>query len=239
LLYVLNVKSNDISGFSIDSTGALHYIAGSTQPLSGIAGQDGPVDLRFADSDSVLIAAEKFANILDTFTLTNGRANHAVAHMSAGPTPFGMAVREDGLVVDTEASNDVPHASAVSSYRVSSGGTLTTLTASLHNGQSASCWAAFTPDQRFIYITNTASSTLSEYAVAPSGTLSLIHAIAAAEAPNSAPTDLGVSSDGEFVYVVNQMAHTLRAFSRDADGSLDTLQTVAGLPASAVGIAVH
>jgi 6-phosphogluconolactonase (cycloisomerase 2 family) len=239
LLYVLNAGSNDISGFHVTSTGALQYISGSTQRLSGPAGTDGPVDLRFADNDGALVATEKFANIIDTFRLTNETANPAVRHMPAGITPFGMAVREDGLVINTETFNDVPGASAVSSYRVSSIGSLTTVTANLHNGQTASCWAAFTPDQRFVYVTNTGSSTISEFGVAAGGALSLVHAVAGAEAPNSAPIDVGVTSDGRFVDFVNEKAHTLRVFVREADGSLHALQSIPGLPASTLGIAVH
>jgi 6-phosphogluconolactonase (cycloisomerase 2 family) len=239
LLYVLNAGSNDIDGFSIDASGGLHFIAGSQQSLSGRAGFDAPVDLRFADSDGALVATEKLANIVDTFALSSGKAGPAIRHTSAGVSPFGMAVREDGLVINTEAFNDTPGASAVTSYRVSSTGALATVTANLRNAQTASCWAAFTPDQAFVYTTNTGSSTISEYRVASNGTLSLVHAQAAVEAPMSAPIDVGVSSDGGFLYTVNEKAHTLVAFEREADGALELIQTVSALPASTLGIAVH
>jgi 6-phosphogluconolactonase (cycloisomerase 2 family) len=239
LLYVMNAGSNSISGFTIDAGGALHFIAGSRQSLSGTAGSDGPVDLRIADSDRALVATEKFANIIDTFALTNGRANPAVAHAPAGQTPFGMAVRQDGLLVNTEAFNDTPGASALTSYRVSAGGALTTVSANVHNGQTAMCWAAFAPDEASVYVTNTASSTISEFHVAANGTVSLVHATAGTEAAGSAPIDVNLSSDGKFLYLVNEMAHSLRAFSVNADGTLSGLQTISGLPPSTIGIAVH
>jgi 6-phosphogluconolactonase (cycloisomerase 2 family) len=118
-------------------------------------------------------------------------------------------------------------------------GALTTISDSIHNGQSASCWAAFTPDQEDVYVTDTKSSTISEYRVAASGTLTLLHGVAASEAAGSAPIDVGVSADGAFLYNLNQGAHSITAYSRDPDGSLDLIQTVSGLPATAIAIAVH
>lgn len=240
LLYVLNAASNSITGFTINSSGALHVINGSEQSLTGSASDD-PVDLRFGSGGATLISPLKLANTLDVFTLANGRAGAAVAHPSAGVEPFGMDVTSNGHIVDSEAGGGAAGASTASSYDLSSNGTLTTISAAVPNHQGASCWLAFTPDQTFAYIADTGSSTLTAYTVAGDGSIALANAsgAVATEPAGSAPADIGVSADGQFVYVINGGTHTIGAFHRVGGGALQPVQPVTGLPASDTGIVVR
>lgn len=240
LLYVLNAASNSITGFTIGSGGKLHVINGSEQSLTGSPSDD-PVDLRFAAGGSALISPLKLANVLDVFTLTNGRAGAAVAHASAGVEPFGMDVTSNGHIIDSEAGGGGAGASTASSYSLSSNGTLGTISDAVPNHQGASCWLALTPDDAFAYVADTASSTLTAYTVAADGTIALSNAsgVVATEAAGSAPSDIGVSEDGQFVYVLNEGTHTIGAFHRVGQGALQQMQPVTGLPAGDIGISVR
>lgn len=236
VLYVINMISNQITGFTFDASGRLQHIAGSTRALSGTAA-DQPVDIRFRSDGSALIATEKLSNNIDTFSVSGGVANPAVPHVSAGHTPFGMDITSSDHPIVSEAEDDVPSGATVSSYTLASSGTLSVVSAAVANGQTASCWAALTPDQDVAFIANTGSDTLSSYTVAGSGAITLAHGAAATEAANSAPTDIRVSPDGSFVYVLNQGSHTIGVFSRTGT-ALSALPPATGLPPTAIGLAV-
>ncbi|HEY6039459.1 MAG TPA: beta-propeller fold lactonase family protein, partial [Kofleriaceae bacterium] len=99
LAYVLNAGgSGNIAGFWIDDDGALHRLAGATQPLSSAAAN--PAEIAFSPDGDTLIVSEQDTNVLDASSLDFfGRARGLVVHRSNGPVPFGFDFTPDGALI--------------------------------------------------------------------------------------------------------------------------------------------
>ena len=104
--------------------------------------------------------------------------------------------------------------------------------------QSGACWLAITPDGKVAYTTNTASGTISSYAVSADGTLALLNA-AAGTPGNITPIDMAMSAGGNFLYVRDAGNGGISAYSVASDGSLTPLAGASGIPSGAQGIAAR
>lgn len=238
ILYVLNAGSDSIAGFTVDGEGLLEELAGSLQPLSGVG--TGAAQIGFSDDGSVLIVSERATNSLVTFKLDRaGVPTDRQVFASPGVTPFGFAVAPGRRIFVTEAAGGAPGASTVTSWRVAPDGTLDVLTPAEPTFQAAACWAAITPDGRFIYTTNTASSTITSFRVR-GGDLELLHGgVAGDPGAGAGPIDLVITPDGRFLHALNGGTDTIGSFAVAADGSLEYLGERAGLPDGANGLAVR
>jgi 6-phosphogluconolactonase (cycloisomerase 2 family) len=95
-------------------------------------------------------------------------------------------------------------------------------------------------DGRLAFTTNTASGSVSAFAIGQDGSLSLLHAVAANTGAGSAPIDMARSRNGRFVYVLAPGAGgTVRPYSIETDGQLTGLGPVGGVPATAFGLAAR
>jgi len=228
--YVLNSGgTGNITGFRLGRHG-LVPIPGATQPLSSATA--GAVQVSFTPRGDQLVVSEKGANVIDTYPVDRwGRAGAGTAHASAGAAPFGFAFGKHDSLLVTEAG-----ASALSSYQLDP---FTTVTASLLNGQGAACWAASTSNGRLVYTANAATDSISAYAVASNGSLSLLTpgGATAQLATGTHPLDEAISRD-RFLYVNGGNTGTINAFKIAGDGSLTSLGSVGGLPAGFGGLVV-
>ena len=237
LVYVLNagvpsVAPGSISGFTADASGALTPLAGSTRSLS--AADVGPAEIGFSPDGSTLVVTEKATNTVDTYAVgVDGLAAGPVTHASSGATPFGFAFDKRGTLIVSEAFGGA--ASALSSYDVA-GGFATLSPSVIATGQKAACWVVTTKNGRYAYTTNTASGTVSAYAIGHDGSLALLSAVAGTT--GGAPTDAALSVNSHFLYILNASTHRIDAFRVEVDGSLTSLPTagVAGLPVGATGV---
>jgi DNA-binding beta-propeller fold protein YncE len=226
LVYVVNTGSDNIRGFWLGASG-LSPITHSTRPLSGSG--VGPAQISFGLSGRVLVVTEKNTNAIDTYVVrADGRVRGPATHPSAGQTPFGF-VFAGPYLVPTEAFGGGAGASAVSSYRVTASGGTKLLSASVPNGQSASCWAAISPTTRDIYVANTGSSTVSRYSIDAEGLIRLRDGAAATT--GGGPADEAFTPDGRYLYVLNGADGTISAFQ--AHGTLAPMDGASGLPAGA------
>jgi 6-phosphogluconolactonase (cycloisomerase 2 family) len=230
IAYVLNSGgTGNITGFELGRHG-LVPIPGATQPLSSSTA--GAVQVSFTPRGDQLVVSEKGANVIDTYPVDRwGRAGAGTAHASAGAAPFGFAFGKHDSLLVTEAG-----ASALTSYLLDP---FTTVTASLLNGQGAACWAASTSNGRFVYTANAATDSISAYAVAWNGSLSLLTpgGATAQLATGTHPLDEAISHD-RFLYVNGGNTGTINAFKIAGNGSLTSLGSVGGLPAGFGGLAV-
>ena len=147
LLYVLNAgdatHAANIVGFRIGSHGNVSALAGSSRPLSGAA--VGPAQIQFSPNGRLLVVTEKGTNSIDTYVLaSNGLASGPNVQPSAGATPFGFAFDKRGHLIVSDAFGGAPGASALSSYSLSAGGALGTITPLAPDGQTAACWVVTT-----------------------------------------------------------------------------------------------
>ncbi len=237
LLYVLNAQGTaaNITGYTIQNNGAPVAIPNSTRPVTTAVPI--PTQVGFTPDGATLIVTGKGANNIDTYAIgADGLATGPTVQHSAGGSPFGFAFDNAGHVVISEIIN-----SAASSYSWA-GGVLQAITAHLTDFGKAACWTVITNNptfpQQYAYITNTHSDTVSGYAIAADGSLSLVDADGkTAEFTRDAfPLDMALSRDSKYLYVIEGHVPALAGFQIHSDGSLTQIQEFT-VPRSSWGIA--
>ncbi|MGO4883427.1 MAG: lactonase family protein [Bryobacteraceae bacterium] len=238
-VYVVNAGGTpNISGFLVHKqTGQLIPLEGSTQNLPGGAAAS-PAQISFRPDGGALVVTEKGTNLIDTFVLKDWIAQPGVSYLASGTEPFGFAFGRNDVAVVSDASGGAAGAAAVASYAVAKGGDVEIITPALGDTQSGACWLAITPDGKVAYTTNTASGTISSYAVSADGTLALLNA-AAGTPGNITPIDMAMSAGGNFLYVRDAGNGGISAYSVASDGSLTPLAGASGIPSGAQGIAAR
>lgn len=235
LVYVLNAAgAGNVAGFRLQQ-GQLTPLAGSSRGLSA-AGGTAPAQVGFGAGGEVIVVSEKATSRIVSYPVRrDGTLGAAVVTASSGATPFGFAFdRRDHLIV-SEAPG-----SAASSYRFDERSAVPTLiSASVPNTQGAACWVAITPNGRYAYTGNAATSNVSSYRIARSGRIELASAVAGVTGPNAGTTDLAVSNDGRRLYAVAPRSLQIVSFRIGADGDLATLGAAGGLPAGFAGLAAN
>ena len=241
LVYVLNAGgSGNIAGFRFGRGGALTPIPGSTRTLS--TGGSAPAQVEFSPDGRVLVVTERATNAISTYLVgPDGRAAGPVVNASAGATPFGFSFDQRGRLFVSEAFGGAADASASSSYRLNRDGTLTLLSGSVGTTETAACWLIVTNSGRFAYVTNTGSGTVSGYAIAADGSLTLLDADGRTGVigAGSGPIDAAFDVASRFLYTLNAGTGSISAFAVLADGSLEPLAGATGLPAGAAGLAAR
>jgi 6-phosphogluconolactonase (cycloisomerase 2 family) len=235
VLYVLNNGSPaNVTGFRIGAGGTLAPIGGSTRPLSAAAPNASQV--QFSPDGRRLVVTEKATDRIVTYAVgRDGVAGMPQAQPSAGQTPFGFAFTRQGILVVSEAFGGAPDGSAVSSY-APSGTQYAVVSASVATTETAACWIVVSQDGRFAYTTNTASGTISGYAVGAGGALALLDADGRTAVTEPGPIDAAISRGGRFLYTLNGAGGSISGFRVGPDGSLAPAGTTAGLPAGANGL---
>jgi 6-phosphogluconolactonase (cycloisomerase 2 family) len=167
----------------------------------------------------VLVVTEKATDQIVTYVVgSDGLATGPQVFASSGDTPFGFSFDRRGNLVVSEAFGSAGGTeSAVSSYAVGPDGTLRVISPSVAApGQMAACWIVVTPNGRFAYTTNTATNTVSLYAIGRDGSLTLGEAVAAASGPG--PVDAAISRNGRVLLVLT--GDGIESFRIGAHGSL-------------------
>jgi len=236
LVYVLN-KNNvalaTVSGFTLGKDG-LTPIAGSTRVLN--AGATDAAQVKFAPSGNVLVVTGRSSQQIDTFRIgDDGRLSDLKSFdVAPGGTPFGFDFDNKGHLLVSLAG--VGGSSGAASYDLAADGTVSTITAPIETGQRAACWLVASKNGRFAFVANAASSSVSTFAVSPSGELAFQGALAI---DGMTALDLSLSENGRYLYVLAAGSRGIVAFDVGADGTLTHVDTQTGVPAAAAGIAVR
>jgi len=228
VLYVLNAGGDgNISGFRVGTDGALAPLAGSTRPLSGSG--VGPAQVSFSPTGAWLVVTEKTSNRLDIYAVgTDGLVSGVSTAASVGGTPFGFAFGHRDELFVSEA------AGSASSYIVGSAG-LTVASGAVLTHQGAPCWAVVTQNGRYGYTANAQGGSISGFAIARDGSISLVDGDGRTAVVGGGNIDLAVSGNSRYLYQLNGN-RSISGFRIEADGHLTAVGNVAGLPASTVGL---
>ena len=231
VLYVLNAGgAGNITGFTVGEGGGLHAIRGSTRSLSGSG--VGPAQVSFSPDGRSLFVTEKTANLIEVYSVGRGGVTTERASApSAGATPFGFAFGRDDELLVSEASG------SASSYELGRHGGLTVVSGAVLTHQGAPCWLVVTSDGRFAYTGNAQGGSISGFAVARNGSISLLDADGATARVGPGATDLALSGGSRYLYEL--VRSNIFAFRIQADGHLAPLGPVGGLPAGTVGLAAR
>src|SRR3989442_1409597 len=230
-LYVLNAgRCATMSGFTVGPSGALTPIA--VPPLPRSCSTAGPAEVQFSPDGSRLVVTEKNTNLLDVYAVdANGVASGPTTTASAGGTPFGFAfgLRNDLFVSEAAGS--------ASSYVLDASGTPALVSGPVSTHQGAPCSAVVTADGRLGFTGNRAGS-LSAFAIAPDGVISLVDANGGTALIRTGINDIAPSHNHGYPYVLQTGgAQAIHAFRVAADGHLTALGPVGGLPAGTRGLA--
>lgn len=237
LVYVANTGAGGSSyaGFRLADDGSLLPIDGGVYVLPDDAL---PGQVLFNPAGDVLIGVrvgpDAGPSYIDSFTVNHdGTLTKADASpfYSTHIGPFGSAFRPyggDQLFVTN--AHDGAGKGSVSTYNVENGRLAEVPGSPAPNGQTGTCWLEISPDGRYVYAVNTGSATISSYAVAANGSLTLIGntALNNPGAANLRAFDLRLDPTGKYLYVVEAGVPAVAVFSVN-DGMITEMP---GSPAS-------
>jgi 6-phosphogluconolactonase (cycloisomerase 2 family) len=235
LVYVVNFAGNsNVVGFHLDESGNMVKIPHSTRYLT--AANSGPSSIAFSPDGRFLLVTEKITNNIDVFPVQSD-GSLSPAKITPNPLPglFDVVFSPDGaaLILQTGPATS-SNASSLSSYLVEEGGTLAPVTASVPTLGSAACWIALTPTGQFAFTSNSASSTISAFAIGSSGNVTAVPGtVVASLAAGSTNLDIAVSEDAKYVYTLNAGAGTVGIFALQPSGKLTLAGLAPGLKANA------
>lgn len=235
IVYVLNRNATSdpssgptIQGFRVSDSGALSAIPGSAMRLR--AASTNAAQIGISPDGRWLVVTERGIDQVDLIPLSADHIPGPVrAVPSAGHGPFGFAFSDTLRLYIAESA-----AGTTSAYDLDVEGAPSVLSAALPTQQRATCWLAISPDNQWVYVTNTASRSISSYRISQDGSLRLVASIAATTA--APPVDVIVDTAGAHLSVLTTDG-SIETFLIDRSlGSLTSLQTVSSLPAGANGL---
>jgi 6-phosphogluconolactonase (cycloisomerase 2 family) len=234
LLYVLNTGgTSGVAGFKVSENGKLTSIPNSVRFLS--TNTSGAASLSFSPDGRFLAVTERLTNSIDVFSVQgDGTPSPVVVNPDSSAGTFAVTFAPNGaaLVVETGPAG-AQNGSTISSYTIQQDGTLFAVSLGVPTLGAATCWDVITPDGRFVYTSNSASSTISGFAVNGNGTLTALpKTVQAIQPGGSTNIDLAISSDGKFLYSLNVGAGTIGIWAINENGSLTTLGSIGGVVAN-------
>ncbi|HMD61294.1 MAG TPA: beta-propeller fold lactonase family protein, partial [Opitutaceae bacterium] len=183
----------------------------------------------------VLFVTEVGTSLIDAYAINaDGTPSAPLSQTSVGSSPFAIAVTPQNnlLVTEVQESLGTANEGAVTSYQLSSNGTLTPISGSVADFQTAPCWILVTPDGKFAYVVNTASGVISGYQVGSNGVLSLLgNGVTAQESPGILDDAF---LDGDLYDVTS--GGSIIGFQQQADGALTSLDLNATVPDGSRGL---
>jgi hypothetical protein len=103
-----------------------------------------------------------------------------------------------------------PTLGTISAYRVMGNGNLTPIGASpFPDTQTAPCWVTISPDGRFLFTTNTGSSTISSFQTMGNGSLAFVSTTGLNGGSGLGAIDLRIDATGRTLYQLESPAHKI------------------------------
>jgi 6-phosphogluconolactonase len=223
-VYVVNVNDPangdpaTITGFRIGHNGTLAPIPNSTRGLS--APNARPSQVSITPDGGHVVVTERETNVVSVFEIqANGTLTNLVTTPSPRPAPFGFDFAGSSTLIVSEAAPMDPAGSSASSYHLASG-VASVVSPGVLNGQMASCWVTVSPNDAYAYVSNTASHTVTTYAIGNGGTLTVQQAAVPTDGPGSAPIDADITSSGSLYLQLLGGKGTIAVYSVAANGDL-------------------
>lgn len=220
LVYVLNVGgSSNVAGFTVSASGQLRQIPNSIRFLT--TNNSEGASLAFSPNGQFLLVTERATNNIDVFqVLADGTLAPIVVNTDSQPGAFSVTFAPNGVALVSETGPaGGSDASTISSYSILANGTLSPITAGVGTLGNANCWNAATPNGRWVYVSNAASSTISGFHIGADGSLTPIGATVLGINPTgSVNLDIAVTADSQFLYSLNSGNGTIGVFAIEQEG---------------------
>jgi 6-phosphogluconolactonase len=240
LVYVLSSGGDDpagLHGFRLSGEGRVSSLEGSWRELSRPDAD--PAQVGFSPDGKTLVVTERATDSISLYAVTeDGLVEGPSVFPSSGATPYGFDFTRTGVLVVTEAAGGKMGAASASSYAVYEPARLSPVSRSVGDTRSEVCWAAISPDDRYLYVTNFGDGTISAYTIAGDGRLELLHAVAATTVEGQKGIrDEAISRDGRHLYALHPDAQRLFGWAVHNDGSLTSMGVSDNLPTTVAGLA--
>jgi DNA-binding beta-propeller fold protein YncE len=217
LVYVANAgpRRSNYTGFWLSRRGRMKHLRGSTVWLPKAAQ---PGDVLFNGTGRKLIGTRVGTSKIDSFIVRrSGRLRAAAGSpfSAQGTGPFGSEFRpaSPGQLFVSNAHNGTG-LGTISAFRDSRRGHLTSVHGSpFPNHQTAPCWVVISHGGRYLFAVNTGSGTISRFAIAGSGRLSLLGSTPIRGSGGVGAVDPGLSPNGRFLFVNESTANKVGAFA--------------------------
>jgi len=233
ILYVLFQNGpNQLGAYTVQADGTLAQLGLYALPVADMT----PTQVVIAPGGGyVVVSAGTASNAVIAFPLNaNGTLGSPVSNTSHIANPFAGAYASPSVYLETDTAD-----MALASYTFNGDGSLS-LIGSVVAGEGAPCWLSITPDGKTAFVGNGAG-TISSFAIAANGALTLINAKAAQEPSKiagvpSVAADSWISADGKFMYVSYLGDDKVVAYSVGANGTLGKLNEQAVGTASGLSL---
>jgi hypothetical protein len=246
LVYVANEGNkatgtgSNYTGFTINAGGHLTPIESSTFDLPATAN---PGDVLFNSTGTNLIGVEVGTTVASTFLIdsfvvgSDGRIRPAAGSpfpaQAAGPFGSEFSPANPSHLYVSNAHGGAGNGS-VSAFNVSARGTLSSIGGSPYpDGQTAPCWVEISHDGRYLFTLNTASTTISSYAILADGSLSHASDTAFKSGVGIRPFDARLDPTGTWLYVVDAATATVSGFSVSGGSLTELARSPFALPGGA------
>ncbi len=230
-VYVLNAGGNGaIVAFRTDGLGHLSQIPNSTAHLT--ATNSGGSSISVSPNGRTLVVIEKAPENIDTFPINpDGTLGAVVTNHSVTAGIFATVFTPAGQLIVSEDQPNGTDVSSISSYTINANGTITAISQSIPSFGDGNCWNAITPNGKFVYADNSATSTIAGFSVGSNGTLTPIGATIVATYPaGTTNLDMVVSGDGNYLYTLNSGTGSVGIYRINSDGTLSSPGDIEGLP---------
>jgi 6-phosphogluconolactonase len=240
LVYVTNMGSNTVSGYTINSTtGGLAAVPGS--PFAGVS-----------SPSAITVSSNGFfayvTNSGSSNTVTAFRVGTNGALLSVTPTPtnpnpaaVGLNPTAATLSPDTEFLYVANSGSdTVTAFAIGSGGELTLIPQSsptlnpISSGGTAPQAMATATNSRVLYVANSGSSNVTAFSIGGTGLLTLVPSTASNPNPISTggttPRAMAVAPGGRFLYAANRGSNNVTVFSIGGAGLLTLVPSTGSNP---------
>lgn len=240
LVYVANdgnaTTSANYTGFTLTSRGQLVPLPNSTVNAPGAANDLG--DVLFDHSGLKLVGTEVASSSIDSFRVNPQgylQAAPGSPYAGQGLGAFGSVFRptNPNQLFVTNAHNVGNDVGTVSAFDVANDGSLSSIGASpFADLQNAPCWAAITPDGKYLFAINTGSGTVSRFSIDGGGDLTLVGSTPVNDEGGVGGTDPAISSDGQNLYINETAAHGVAEMTIDGGTLTELPGSPVALPAS-------
>jgi len=231
-VYVLNAGgSGAIVAFKADGFGRLHEIQNSSAFLTGT--NSGASSISVSPNGKWLIVIEKASNSIDVFPIHgDGTLGTVVANKSVTAGVFATVFTPGGqLIVSENQPSSGTDTSSISSYTINANGTLTAISQSIPTFGNGNCWNAITPNGKWVFVDNSATSSVAGFSISSAGALSPIADTVVSTLPEgSTNLDMAISADGKYLFNVLSGAGQIGVFTINAGGTVNQLGSIEGLP---------
>src|SRR5471030_681371 len=227
ILYVLFQNGpNQLGAYTVQADGTLAQLGLYALPVADMT----PTQVVIAPGGGYVVVSAGMAFPLNA----NGTLGSPVSNTSHIANPFAGAYASPSVYLETDTAD-----MALASYTFNGDGSLS-LIGSVVAGEGAPCWLSITPDGKTAFVGNGAG-TISSFAIAANGALTLINAKAAQEPSKiagvpSVAADSWISADGKFMYVSYLGDDKVVAYSVGANGTLGKLNEQAVGTASGLSL---